>query len=317
MDLYVSNAGLNRLYRNNGDMTFTDVAGRLGVTEPAGRSFATWFFDYDNDGWLDLWVGAYSASIAELAAEYLGQHPQAAWPRLYRNNGDGTFTDKTRDLGLERVFLPMGANFGDFDNDGWLDIYLGTGDPGYETLMPNVALRNDAGRRFQDVTQSGGLGHLQKGHGIGFADLDNDGDQDVYHQLGAFYPGDAFRNALFLNPGHGNRFLVLELVGQRTNRMATGARIKVVLDTPSGARELHRAVGSVSSFGGSPRRQEIGLGDATAVSSVEVSWPVSGERQVFRGVPLDSFQRIVEGEAELVPFHPTRLRLGGAPVERR
>ncbi len=95
----------------------------------------------------------------------------------------------TADVGLDHPWLPMGANFGDIDNDGWLDVYLATGDPDFETLMPNVMLRNDGGRRFRDVTTSAGVGHLQKGHGVAFADLDHDGDQDLYHQLGGFFPG--------------------------------------------------------------------------------------------------------------------------------
>ncbi|MHC4711025.1 MAG: FG-GAP repeat domain-containing protein, partial [Planctomycetota bacterium] len=189
LDLYLSNVGPNRLYRNEGDGTFSDVAAAAGVTEPEWRSFACWFFDYDNDGRLDLFVVAYQASIADLAAEALDLPHQAAYPRLYRNRGNGTFEDVTEAAGLRRVLLPMGANFGDLDNDGWLDMYLSTGDPDYQSLMPNIMLRNDAGRRFQDVTTSGGFGHLQKGHGVAFADLDRDGDQDIYHQLGGFYPG--------------------------------------------------------------------------------------------------------------------------------
>src|SRR6185295_5422391 len=197
LDLYVSNIGKNRLYRNDGNATFTDVAEAAGVTEPSGRSFAAWFFDYDNDGWLDLFVGAFDARVEDVAADYLGLPGQAHSPKLYHNERNGKFTDVAARMGLDHAWLPMGANFGDLDNDGWLDIYLATGDPDFQTLMPNVALRNDGGRRFQDVTTSAGLGHLQKGHGVAFADLDNDGDQDIYHQLGGFYPGDRFANALF------------------------------------------------------------------------------------------------------------------------
>ncbi len=310
IDLYVSNIGQNRLYRNNGDMTFTDVAAQAGVTQPVERSFATWFFDYDNDGWLDLWVNGYSATTADLATQALGGKHKGVRPRLYRNNRNGTFSDVTEQVGVGRAFLPMGANFGDFDNDGWLDVYLGTGDPNYEALMPNIALRNNLGMRFQDITQSSGLGHLQKGHGIAFADIDNDGDQDVFHQLGAFFPGDAFRNALFQNPGHGNHFITIELVGVQTNRMAYGARIKVVVNAPAGDREIHRAPGCVSSFGGSPRRQEIGLGDAKAIKSIEIWWPTSGQRQTFNNVAMDQFIRITEGADEIEVLQPARFELG-------
>jgi hypothetical protein len=191
--------------------------------------------------------------------------------------------------------MPMGCNFGDLDNDGWLDCYLGTGDPDFASLMPNLMLRNVDGRRLEDVTMSGGFGHLQKGHGVAFGDLDEDGDQDVYNQLGGFYPGDRFHNALFENPGHGNRFLHVKLTGTRSNRAAYGARLRVTVEEAGRARTLHRAVGSVSSFGGSPARQEVGLGRAERVVSVEVTWPRTGEVQRFTDVPLDARIEIVEG----------------------
>ncbi|MCP3980208.1 MAG: tetratricopeptide repeat protein [bacterium] len=309
LDLYVSNVSDNRLYRNDGDGTFSDVAREAGVIEPRGRSFATWFFDYDNDGRLDLFVAGFDTDIADLAAESLGREHDAQSPRLYRNAGDGKFHDVTRAMGLARPFLPMGANFGDLDNDGWLDIYLATGDPDFESLMPNVMLRNDRGRRFQDVTRSGGFGHLQKGHGVAFADLDNDGDQDIYHQLGGFFPGDRFHNALFANPGNANRSSWIELTGKRSNRAGFGARIRLVVREGGRTREIHRAVGSVSSFGGSPRRQEIGLGRASSIELLEIFWPASGTRQVFRDVPASRLVRIVENSDEIVLADPPQVRL--------
>ncbi len=314
LDLYVSNGLVNRFYRNDGDLTFTDIAPELGLTHPQGLSFATWFFDVNNDGWLDLFVAAYDATLADICADFLGWGHRASIPALYLNQGDGTFTDVARKMDLDHPYLPMGANFGDLDNDGWLDIYLTTGEPDYQSLMPNVMLRNDAGQRFEDVSKSGGFGHLQKGHGITFADLDNDGDQDIYHQLGGFYRGDAFHNALFHNPGHGNRFLTIRLVGTSTNRMAIGARIKVVVDTPRGRREIHRAVGSVSSFGGSPFRQEIGLGDAVAIDRVEITWPTSGHHQRLTGVLLDSMILVREDESGFEPLPAPRYDLGRVPA---
>jgi len=309
MDLYVSNVGRNRLYRNDGALKFTDVAARAGVIEPVERSFAPWFFDYDNDGRLDLWVGAYQATVADIAAEYIGRPHRGRLPRLYHNEGGGRFSDVTARAGLAHVYLPMGANFGDLDNDGWLDIYLGTGEPDYRALMPNVMLRNDGRGRFQDVTTSGGFGHLQKGHGIAFADLDNDGDQDVFHQVGGFYAGDRFHNALFLNPGHGNHFVTIKLVGTRSNRDAVGARVTVVVPHGEAERRIHRAVGSVSSFGGSPIRQEIGLGGATRILRIEIDWPASGTHTTLRDVPVDGMIRVTEGRDgfERPAFEPIAL----------
>lgn len=300
LDLYVSNIGPNRLYENQGDGRFVDVAAALGVEEPSGRSFASWFFDYDNDGWLDLFVTAYQGTVADVAADLASRGgppvkmPAALFPRLYRNLG-GRFADVTVDSGLQHVYMPMGANFGDLDNDGWLDMYLSTGDPSFETLTPNVMLRNQGGRRFVDITASSGLGHLQKGHGVAFADLDNDGDQDLYHQLGGFVPGDRYHNALFLNRGHGHRYLTVELRGRTSNRRGVGARLHLQVEGEGGMRSIHRAAGSVSSFGGSPLRQEIGLGRARSIRRLEVWWPTSATRQSFSDIPLDATLRIVEG----------------------
>ncbi len=95
----------------------------------------------------------------------------------------------------------MGANFGDIDNDGYLDVYFGTGGMSYSGLVPNVMLKNVEGRRFEDVTDSSGTGHLQKGHGVSFADWDGDGDLDLFAVLGGGYPGDQAYNVLFQNPG--------------------------------------------------------------------------------------------------------------------
>ncbi len=296
LDIYVSNIGRDRLYQNRGALRFADVTDAAGMNEPGDRSFACWFFDYDNDGRLDLWVGGYQTSIGDLAAYALKQPYECAWPKLYRNRGDGTFVNLTSELGLARPLLPMGANFGDIDNDGWLDFYLGTGEPGLKSLMPNVMFRSESGKRFLDVTAATGTGHLQKGHGVGFADFDHDGDQDIYHQLGGFYPVDKYPNALFENLSEpGNHWLALLLVGTKTNRGAVGARVKLVLETPQGQRELHRAAGAVSSFGGSPHRLEIGLGDATKIAKLEVRWPTSKTTQVFEDLPLDSCLRVTEG----------------------
>lgn len=295
LDLYVSNRGPNRLYRNDGHMSFTDVATELNVTQPTQHSFASWFFDYDNDGWLDLFVAAYQSSNADVAADFLGMPHRGIPPCLYRNLGNGRFQNVASTMGIDHAYLPMGANFGDLDNDGFLDIYLTTGKPDFATLVPNRMLRNDRGRRMLDVTFSGGFGHLQKGHGIAFADIDNDGDQDIYHQLGGFYPSDKFHNALFLNPGHNNHFLTVKLVGRTSNRQAVGARIRVDVQTKSGMRSIHRAVGAVSSFGGSPMRQEIGVGHVTSIETLEVTWPADRRTQSFERIPLDSSIEITEG----------------------
>ena len=298
-DLYVSNyADENRLYRNDGDGSFTDVAADLGVTEPR-RSFATWFWDYDNDGLLDLFVAGYGPEIGEVAADYLGLPNQGPRPRLYKNAGDAGFVDVTRAAGLYRVHMPMGANFGDLDNDGYPDFYLGTGYPTFDAIGPSIMYRNDGEGSFSDVTFSGGFGHLQKGHGVAFGDLDRDGDQDIFVQMGGFYPGDGFPNALFENPGHGGRWLSVRLEGAESNSAGIGARIRVDVEEDGRMRTVYAHVGSGGSFGASSIEQEIGLGRADRIVSLEVYWPTSGLKQSFERVPLDSHVLVREGDDRL------------------
>jgi len=306
-DLFLSvMGGMNMLLRNDGPAPdgagwrFHDEAERAGVRAPM-NSFPTWFFDFDNDGWLDLFVSDYgTGGAAAVVADYLDQPVRQERARLYRNRGDGTFEDVSEEAGVDHILLAMGANYGDLDNDGWLDFYVGTGEPSLSTVIPNRMFRNDGGRRFQDVTTAGGFGHIQKGHGVAFGDLDNDGDQDVYIKMGGAYSGDSYRCSLFQNPGHGNHWVTLKLEGVDSNRSAVGARIRLVVDTPSGERSIYKTVGSGGSFGASPMRQEIGLGPATALRQVEVRWPATGETQQVTGVAMDGFYRIREGDPKAV-----------------
>ena len=305
-DLYISVKGAsNHLFRNDGPRDkaqarpdhwkFTDITAQAGVADPK-ESFATWFFDYDNDGWPDLFVAGYSTTtMADVGAFELGKPFHAELPRLYRNNHNGTFGDVTAQVHLDRAIIPMGANFGDLDNDGWLDIYLGTGEPAYEALLPNRMFRNDGGRRFQDVTTDGGFGHLQKGHGVAFGDIENNGHEDILEEMGGALPGDTYTPVLYRNPGNSNHWLTLELQGTKTNRSAIGARVLVTLAGPSG-RRIYRTVGYGSSFGGNPLRQHIGLGPSGAIADVEIIWPVSATVQHFRGLAKDSAYRIIEGD---------------------
>ena len=309
-DLYVSNFAENRLYRNLGDGTFVDIASEVGVTEPAEGSFATWFFDYNNDGRLDIFVNDYTAPMADVSASLLGLPTQGGHPIVYRNEGQG-FTNVSQELGLDLPHLPMGANFGDLDNDGWLDFYLGTGIPNFEAMMPNAMYRNRQGRAFEDVSFAGGFAHLQKGHGVAFGDVDNDGDQDLFHQLGGAFPYNAYGNALFENPGNENHWLGLRLEGRQSNRGAIGARITLSVLDRGQARMIHRQTGSGGSFGGSSLQQEIGLGAAATIESLIIEWPGSGNRTRVTDLEPDRYYLAIEGESNLKELDPPRLRLQG------
>jgi len=315
VDFFVSNIGNNTrnfLYHNNHDGTFTEVAQQAGVPG-TGKSFATWFFDYDNDGWPDLFVADLDRSVEENVKTYLDLPHNWGTLKLYKNLGNGAFRDVTRETGLEKVFMPMGSNFGDIDNDGYLDIYLGTGSPSYSSLVPNVMLRNKEGKSFVDVTASSGTGELHKGHGVAFADLDNDGDEDILTSIGGATPGDSHTFRLFENPGNGNDWIVLRLVGVKANRSAIGARIKVTVGNEGQAsRAIYRTVGSQSSFGGSPLRQHIGLGKSASILKIEIWWPGTAAPQILSNVDKRQFIEAKEGAAEYTKLAYRPYRLGGA-----
>lgn len=356
-----------KLFHNNGDGTFTDVATAVGLhltgyvkgaawgdidndgwpdlaiaqsygpallfrnqadakakrhfaapieLEPA-RSSSVVFFDYDQDGWLDLFVSGFSKigssyAAGQVAADMLGQPTTAELSRLYHNEGahSGTghelFRDVTSSARLERVFIAAGATVGDFDNDGWPDLYLSTGAADYRAIVPKRLLHNLAGEHFEDVSSNAGIAHLQKGSAVAVGDIDGDGDQDILQMLGGEYPGDIFPRALFTNPGNANHWLTLQLEGAKTNRSAIGARISVEVETPRGARTWHAVVSSGGSFGGSTLAQEMGLGDARRIVRVEVTWPASGRHQTFQNVSMDQSFRVIESKSELVLLAPSR-----------
>ena len=310
-DLYVSNyGGRNFLYHNNRNGTFTEVADAARAPG-VEQSFATWFFDYDNDGWQDLLVVSYVTSIDEMVRDYRGTPHNAAPLRLYRNLGDGTFRDVSAEVGFNRIWMPMGSNFGDIDNDGWLDIFLGTGHPSYASTAGAVLLRNRDGRAFEDVTAAAGTGELHKGHGVAFADLDNDGDEDLVFEVGGATPGDRHAMRLFENPGNGNNWLSITLTGTKSNRSAIGARIKVsVPDGHGGSRDIHRTVTSGGSFGDSPLEQHIGVGPSKGPVAVEIWWPASDTRQHFTGVAVNQWLQIQEGAARYTTAARRPVRIG-------
>jgi hypothetical protein len=294
-DLYLGNMnGWNRLFHNEGGGKFKDVTSEQGVDAPFD-TFGTWFFDFDNDGDLDLFATCYDSRerSATIFAYYMNGATGFDTMRLYRNDG-GRFTDATRELALNRAAHPMGCNFGDIDEDGFQDIYLATGDPDFASLWPNVMLRNDGGTRFQDVTTATGTGHLQKGHGVSFGDYDGDGDQDLFVQVGGAFADDAFADALYKNPGHGNRSVTVRLVGRRSNRFGVGARITATVEEGGATRNVVAFVGANSSFGGNSLQAEMGLRKATRIVALEVVWPGGVTKQNFTDVPLDATVTIDE-----------------------
>ena len=305
-DLFVSNyRGDSALLHNNHDLTF-----QAGV-QASGHGFAAWFFDYDNDGWPDLLASSYAMSIDESVRTYLGLPHNSPTMKLYRNLGNGAFRDVTEETGLNKVFMPMGANFGDVDNDGYPDIYFGTGELTFASLLPNVLLHNKGGKKFVDITTSSGTGELHKGHGVAFADIDNDGDEDLLEVVGGGVPGDTHTFRLFENPGHGNDWISVRLVGVKANRAAIGARVKVTVKNGTETRAVYRTVGSGGSFGASPLEQHMGLGKSAEILGLEIQWPGDAQPQRFASVPKNQAIEIRQSATEYRVIERPRFKLGG------
>jgi hypothetical protein len=318
MDLYVSViSGDNMLFNNGGaeqSYTFTDVAAASGTTEPK-VSFPCWFFDFNQDGWEDIFVSGFDfrqfeTAGGEVAKDYLGMQVAAELPRLYQNNQDGTFSEVSNQKHVDKVLYTMGCNFGDLNNDGYPDFYAATGTPDFRAIIPNRMFLNDAGRQFLDVTTAGGFGHLQKGHGVAFGDLDNDGDQDVYNVLGGSYDGDNFMNALFLNPGFNNNWLKLKLIGTTSNRSAIGARVNISVSNNSGDKKtLYHRINSGASFGANTLKVEQGLGQYDVIDKIEIFWPGSVESHIISGAKVNGHYTITQGDNQLKKVDATQLKL--------
>jgi hypothetical protein len=205
------------LYRNNGDGTFTDVTAAAGIRDPGHYGFGVLFTDLDNDGWPDIYVANDSV-------------PNFLW----RNNRDGTFTDMALEAGVAlseegRAQAGMGVEAGDYDGDGWLDLFVTNFSHDTHTLY-----RNRGDRSFSVETHRAGLGHnsLYLGWGAGFVDLDNDGWLDLVAANGHIYPeidrsslGATYREPMLVYQSLGNgRFadasatLGAEIARQRSGR---------------------------------------------------------------------------------------------------
>ncbi|MGB7758632.1 MAG: ASPIC/UnbV domain-containing protein, partial [Bryobacteraceae bacterium] len=183
------------------------------------------------------------------------------------------------------------------------------------SLVPKVLLRNHDGKYFVDITASSGTGDLHRGHGVAFADLDNRGEEDILTVIGGAEPGDSHAFRLFENPGQGNDWISLKLVGVKANRCAIGARIKVtVTNAGQGTRSIYRTVGSGGSFGASPLEQHIGLGKSAQDVNVEILWPGDiANPQRFTNVDKDQAIEIHQfaHDYKKIVRHP--VRLGGNP----
>ena len=334
----------NALYHNNGNGTFTNVTVAAKILQPNGKNLSVGAYDWDNDGWPDLFVAndgqpAYLyenlhngkfRETAELAGMAYNTHGQMmasmcislgdfnndGWLDLYisdfqknsdhvwRNSGKGYFDEVSDEAGITlatKDVLSFGGGFFDYDNDGWLDIFIGNGHvyPEIEQVTAdtlykqhNSLFHNEKNGKFSEVSAQGGLNSLppRAARGVAFADFDNDGYIDVLVANNGDPPTLLHNNAL-----HKNHFVNFKLVGTKSNRDALGARIRVTANDINQIREI---AGGGSYLSQSDLRANFGLGNATTISTVEITWP-SGAHQTFQNVAADHFYQVTEGRPQL------------------
>lgn len=312
-DLFVSSiTGPNFLLENLGpeqEYKFKNVSMQMDKSEM--KSFPCWMFDFNQDGWQDIFVSGFDfdqfeTAAGEVAASYLNMPTTAERPRLYKNLKTGAFKEISKEMGISIPLYTMGCNIGDINNDGYPDFYAATGTPDFSSLIPNQMFLNKGGSSFADITHEAGLGHLQKGHGVAIGDIDNDGDQDIYNVLGGSFDGDNFMNALFLNPNNDNYWIKLKLVGISSNRTAIGSRIKIILNS---GRAVYRTVNSGGSFGSNSLMQHIGIGKDESIKEIEITWAGSNEVQKISGLRKNSYYVITQNSNEAQKITLSTLNL--------
>ena len=308
-DLYISVMGGNNLLFKNNFGKFENISETAAVQGP-NFSFPTWFWDVNNDGFNDILVASYDTRniqnvAGDFAKELQGEKVLSDKSKLYINNGDETFSEQSNSFNIDKSFYAMGSNFGDLDNDGWLDFYIGTGSPEFTSVVPNRMFRNVDGISFEEVTSAGGFGHIQKGHGVSFADLDNDGDQDIYAVLGGAYEGDNYPNVCFENPTFENNWVILNLEGVQSNRSAIGTKLKFDLDN---GRTIFYSINTGGSFGANSLQAEIGLGQSELIQTLTIIWP-SSDAQIFNNVVVNKKYKLLEGKNKLIeePYEKVQL----------
>jgi hypothetical protein len=278
----------SRLLLNNCDGTFTDIAASAGVDLPSSN-FGMVLEDFDNDGWMDIYLPKYQGTPTEPSG-------------LYLNNQDDTFTDVTEASGITGQ-EDMGHNTHDLDNDGYPDIFIGTGNPTVGDLDKLFRITPDAtaGLIATDVSVSSGIqgAGMTRTHGMAFGDYDEDGDIDIFVGTGGMggNPTSHEPDRLFRNQGNANNWLQVDLTGVLTSRSPIGARAEV--DTDAG-RVVHRHLTAGKGFGNTDSPTlHFGLGTDDTVDRLRVRWP-SGIDQLVLGAGVGTRTAVIETGACLV-----------------
>ena len=269
------------LLKNNGDGTFTNVSRQAGIFRLVNGRAIAWG-DYDNDGDLDLFI----SRGADIAVRQT----------FYRNNGDGTFTDVTDEAGFGSISNNRAAAWGDYDNDGFLDLYVVDSGSDPEGKGPNYLYRNNQDGTFTDVASSAGVEDLvmSRGRGAAWGDYDSDGFLDLFVTNGE--DGSQFVEGpqiLYHNEGNDNSWLKIKLVGTASNRQGLGAKVTIQIGQTIQYREANGAEGHFLSQGAGPLH--FGLGQATVVDQITVKWP-GGLNQILTNIAANQEITVTEGE---------------------
>ena len=324
-DIYFSSVrDSNSLFINQsftGKNSFQKAGPNVHVGAPF-KSFPCWSFDFDNNGHEDLFSSSFAND--QTPANYwmqshMGTADPAMFPKLYSNQGNMQYKEVGAAMGLTEVAFSMGCNFGDINTDGFLDFYLSTGNPLYQAIVPNKMYLNVGGKKFEDVSYSGGFANIQKGHGVGFGDLDHDGDEDMYVVIGGAVDGDTYFNCLFENPNPDhNNWVVLKLVGTTANKAAIGARVAISAMENGKERMIYRTVTSGASFGANSLVLEVGLGKSATINKVTIQWPCKEcPDQVFTGLSINKSYELTQDQAapKELPYSAVKMHGNGMTME--
>jgi hypothetical protein len=307
-DLYVAcDFGTDRFFVNNGNGTFTDITEKaVGIDSKKGMNVE--WGDFDGDGYIDIYV-------TNITDDYMREGNF-----LWKNNGNLTFADVSRETETHNTGWGWCSKFLDYDNDGWLDLYVVNGwvSAGKDSYVPDIfemvtrpnidfadarnwppmgskslsgyqkkrLFHNQGGATFKDDAARHGVDSVRDGRGVGLIDLDNDGRMDMY-VANANHEPYLYRNTS-PRSSHYVQFLV---EGTKSNRTGVSAQIRV---TAGGRTRLSYVNGGNGFASQSTSRVHFGLGQTTKIDKVEIRWP-SGSTQTFSGVAADHIYKVVEG----------------------
>jgi enediyne biosynthesis protein E4 len=273
LDLLVARTSAGCLfYHNEGGGVFQAITNQPFNTDTNGAGVS--WGDYDNDGLLDVFVA----------------HPQSA-NRLYHNNGGGNFSVRTNDIIYQARAASSGGAWADYDNDGWLDLFVANAGGGASFLF-----HNDGDGKFTRITNGVVVTDVGTGQGAAWGDYDNDGFSDLIVPNVFTY-----NNFLYRNNGNTNAWLTLKLEGRLSNRAAIGAKVRAKTMIGGSQRWQLREISGGGSLGSqNDLRASFGLADATNVDLVRIEWP-SGVVQELRNLAPRQFLTVIEPEARITP----------------